>query len=37
MMVLLPYGFLLEDNLMVEQSMLTMVLLPYGFLLEDNK
>ena len=35
-MVLLPYGFLLEDNALGSCSFLLSVLLPYGFLLEDN-
>ena len=35
-MVLLPYGFLLEDNLVSSVVIDTPVLLPYGFLLEDN-
>ena len=34
--VLLPYGFLLEDNYEALGVYLTNVLLPYGFLLEDN-
>ena len=36
-MVLLPYGFLLEDNMQTYKSPVYDVLLPYGFLLEDNK
>ncbi len=35
--VLLPYGFLLEDNFVSKQVYPQLVLLPYGFLLEDNK
>ena len=34
--VLLPYGFLLEDNRKRPTQRLQRVLLPYGFLLEDN-
>ena len=34
--VLLPYGFLLEDNIDFKMESLGFVLLPYGFLLEDN-
>ena len=34
--VLLPYGFLLEDNIDVVTMAKIRVLLPYGFLLEDN-
>ena len=34
--VLLPYGFLLEDNLKGSKGLPITVLLPYGFLLEDN-
>ena len=34
--VLLPYGFLLEDNKMTTYKEKYEVLLPYGFLLEDN-
>ena len=36
MIVLLPYGFLLEDNRKFKKLMKSYVLLPYGFLLEDN-
>ena len=36
MMVLLPYGFLLEDNDEYSKLKPRHVLLPYGFLLEDN-
>ena len=35
-MVLLPYGFLLEDNTKIKGYEVGTVLLPYGFLLEDN-
>ena len=35
-MVLLPYGFLLEDNEEGKNEQTEVVLLPYGFLLEDN-
>ena len=35
--VLLPYGFLLEDNSALRDMTETAVLLPYGFLLEDNE
>ena len=35
-MVLLPYEFLLEDNIMIDICQGKRVLLPYGFLLEDN-
>ena len=34
--VLLPYGFLLEDNQKGRLFIYDLVLLPYGFLLEDN-
>ena len=34
--VLLPYGFLLEDNQGFKGWRFAPVLLPYGFLLEDN-
>ena len=34
--VLLPYGFLLEDNQEAKFAESEFVLLPYGFLLEDN-
>ena len=34
--VLLPYGFLLEDNRRILLIIVICVLLPYGFLLEDN-
>ena len=34
--VLLPYGFLLEDNKNLKGTEMVTVLLPYGFLLEDN-
>ena len=34
--VLLPYGFLLEDNKSSTSQQKEVVLLPYGFLLEDN-
>ena len=34
--VLLPYGFLLEDNHTIWNNISHAVLLPYGFLLEDN-
>ena len=34
--VLLPYGFLLEDNEIEATEIDPNVLLPYGFLLEDN-
>jgi len=33
---LLPYGFLLEYNLIVKMQAQAVVLLPYGFLLEYN-
>ena len=34
---MLPYGFLLEDNLIEFVNDSSLVLLPYGFLLEDNE
>ena len=36
LVVLLPYGFLLEDNVEGVWKGIMSVLLPYGFLLEDN-